>query len=199
MKKLPYLLVLLRLLLGLSMVGITCFDGEPNRYILLSMLTVGLLSDIFDGIIARHVGVATALLRRLDSQVDLVFWLSAGFSIWLMNPSLIEGHMAEITTIFIMEGLTYLFSILKFGKETCTHAWLSKLWGLTLFAAMVGMLGFGYAGITFYTCFVTGIVAHLDVYLIILLLPKWEHDVPSCWHAWMIRKGVPFRKHKWFN
>lgn len=34
-----------------------------------------------------------------------------------------------------------------------------------------------------------GFVSHLDVILIVLFLPKWQHDVPSSYHAWQIRKG----------
>ncbi len=199
MKKLPVLLILFRLILGPVMILLTYTYADAIRLVLVILLLLGILSDIFDGIIARSAGVSSEKLRRMDSQTDLIFWLCAGWCAWLLNPEIVTGNKYAIITIFVMEGMTYVFSITKFGKETCTHALLSKLWGITLFIAFVSILGFGYAGVPLALAVIFGIISHIDVYLIILLLPQWTHDVPSCYHAWLIRKGKPFKKHKLFN
>lgn len=199
MKNIPLLLIGFRLLLGPVMILLTYNYGDDVRMILVVLLLLGILSDIFDGIIARNTGVSSAKLRRMDSQTDLIFWLCAGWCAWLLNPEIVIGNKYPIITIFVMEGLTYVFSILKFSKETCTHALLSKLWGLTLFAAFVSIIGFGHAGIPMVLAFAFGIISHIDVYLIILLLPKWVHDVPSAWHAWQIRQGRDIKRNKIFN
>ena len=88
---------------------------------------------------------------------------------------------------------------MKFRKETCTHALLSKLWGITLLVAFVSMIGFGHAGIPFFLAVFFGIVGHIDVYLIIYFLPKWTHNVPSSYHAYLIREGKSIKRHKLFN
>ncbi len=199
MKKLPTLLILFRLVLGPVMILLTYTYADAIRLVLVILLLLGILSDIFDGIIARSTGVSSARLRRMDSQTDLVFWLCAGWCAWLLNTEIITVNKYAIITIFVMEGMTYVFSIAKFGKETCTHALLSKLWGITLFIAFVSLLGFGHGGVPLALAIIFGIISHLDVYLVILLLPQWTHDVPSCYHAWLIRKGKPFKKHKLFN
>lgn len=98
-----------------------------------------------------------------------------------------------------MEILTYVYSFLKFRKETCTHALLSKLWGIAIFICFISIIGFGYAGIPFYIAMFLGVIGHLDVYLIIYFLPKWTHDVPSCYHAYLIKKGIKIKRNKWFN
>ncbi|MFH6992195.1 CDP-alcohol phosphatidyltransferase family protein [Flavobacterium sp. FlaQc-48] len=199
MKKVPLFLIGIRLLLGFVMILIANSNFVYVRMILVSLMIFGLLTDIFDGIIARKVGVSSEKLRRMDSQVDLVFWLCAGWCAWLLNPEIIIEHQYAIISIFVMEGLTYVFSILKFGKETCTHAFLSKLWGVTLLIAFVSMIGFGHAGIPFFLAVFFGITGHIDVYLIIYFLPKWTHDVPSSYHAYLIRDGRSIKRHKWFN
>jgi CDP-diacylglycerol--glycerol-3-phosphate 3-phosphatidyltransferase len=198
MKNIPYVLIGFRLILGPLMIWLTYTYGASVRILLMVMLLLGILSDIFDGIIARQQGVSTEKLRRMDSQTDLVFWMCAGWCSWLLNPEIIIANKFAITTIFVMEGLTYVFSFLKFGKETCTHALLSKLWGITLFAAFTALIGFGYGG-TLALAVVFGVMSHLDVYLIILFLPKWTHDVPSCYHAWLIRQGRDIKRNKLFN
>lgn len=197
--KIPYLLILFRLLLGPIMIVLSYYFAKTIRLELVMLIFLGLLSDIFDGIVARKLGISSEKMRRLDSQVDLIFWLCVGYCAWVLNPEIIIEHQFAVILVFVMEVLTYVFSIARFGKETCTHAILSKLWGLTLLAAFVAIIGFGYAGILFFVCVSVGIIAHIDVYLIIFFLPKWTHDVPSSWHAWQLRKGKAIVKHKWFN
>jgi CDP-diacylglycerol--glycerol-3-phosphate 3-phosphatidyltransferase len=199
MKKLPYLLLWFRLVLGPIMILITYYSVPFLRIILVTGIFLGLLSDVFDGIIARKVGVSSEKLRRLDSQTDLVFWLCVGFCAWLLHSDLLLNYKYAIAIIFIMEALTYVFSLAKFGKETCTHALLSKLWGITLLIAFVSIIGFGYGGLSILAVVIVGIVAHIDVYLIIYFLPKWMHDVPSCYHAYLIKNGTTIKRNKWFN
>lgn len=197
--KSPLLLIFFRLILGPIMIGLSYKFGTAIRLELVFLIVLGLLSDVFDGIIARKMNVSTEKLRRLDSQTDLVFWLCVGWCAWILNPDLILEHKFAIALIFAMEALTYIFSFLKFGKETCTHALLSKLWGLTLLVAFISIIGFGHAGIPLLVAVVFGIIGHLDVYLIIYFLPKWTHDVPSCYHAYLIKKGVAIKRNSLFN
>lgn len=199
MKKVPLLLILMRLLLGPIMIWIAYSESKNVRIILVCLIIVGLLSDIFDGIIARNQNISSEKLRRMDSQTDLFFWLCVGWCSWLLNPEIIIENKFSIIIIFIMEAFTYVFSLYKFGKETCTHAILSKIWGLTLLVAFVSIIGFGYGGFSIFLVISFGVIGHLDVYLIIYFLPKWTHDVPSSYHAYLIKKGIPFKRNKWFN
>ena len=199
MKNIPYLLIAFRFILGPVMIAIVYNYGTAARTLLMVLILLGILSDIFDGIIARKAGISSARLRRMDSQTDLIFWLCTGWCAWLLHPEVIINNHYAIATIFVMEGLTYVFSILKFGKETCTHALLSKLWGITLFVAFISIIGFGCGGIPLALAVIFGIISHIDVYLIILFLPKWTHDVPSAWHAWQIRRGRSIKRNKLFN
>ncbi|RZJ45300.1 MAG: CDP-alcohol phosphatidyltransferase family protein [Chryseobacterium sp.] len=199
MKNIPYALIAIRFLLAPIIFFLAYLNGEESRFIILSFMFLGLLTDIFDGIIARKVGVSSEKLRRLDSQVDLVFWLSLAFAAYFLNPELIKSEWKNITLIFIMEALCYIVSFVKFKKETCTHAFLSKMWGLSLLIAFTYLIGFQQSGWAFYLAIILGIVSHIDVILIILILPKWQYDVPSCYHAWNIRKGKQRKKSTLFN
>jgi CDP-diacylglycerol--glycerol-3-phosphate 3-phosphatidyltransferase len=199
MKTIPYILIAIRFILAPIILSLAYFKGEESRFLILILMYFGLLTDIFDGIIARKVGVSSEKLRRLDSQTDLVFWLSLGFASYFLNPELIKNEWKGILLIFIMEALCYLVSFLKFGKETCTHAFLSKMWGLSLLVALTYLIGFQQTGWAFYLTIVLGLVSHIDVILIILLLPKWQYDVPSSYHAWKIRNGKQRKKTTFFN
>lgn len=199
MKTIPYLLIATRFCLAPIILLLAYFKGEQSRFLILSLMYFGLLTDIFDGIIARKVGVSSEKLRRLDSQTDLIFWLSLGFASYFLNAELIKNEWKGVALIFIMEALCYMISWLKFGKETCTHAFLSKMWGLSLLIAFTCLIGFQQAGWAFYLTVILGFISHIDVILIILILPKWQYDVPSSYHAWRIRKGKQRKKSIFFN
>lgn len=199
MKTIPYILIAIRFILAPIIISLAYFKGEESSFLILSLMYFGLLTDIFDGIIARKAGVSSEKLRRLDSQTDLVFWLSLGFAAYLLNPELMETEWIGIALLFTMEALCYIVSWLRFGKETCTHAWLSKLWGLGLLLALTYLIGFQKTGWTFDLAVVLGFISHVDVILIIVLIPKWQYDVPSFYHAWKIRKGKHIKKTVLFN
>lgn len=199
MKTLPYILIALRFVLAPVIVSLSYFMGENSRFLILILMYFGLLTDIFDGIIARKTGVSSEKLRRMDSQTDMVFWLSLGVAVYFLNPDLIKNEWVGVIIILGMEALCYMVSWLKFGKETCTHAFLSKMWGLSLLIAFTYLIGFQETGWTFYLTVALGFIAHIDVILIILILPKWQYDVPSSYHAWKIRKRKPVKKTVLFN
>ncbi|HFK5570730.1 TPA: CDP-alcohol phosphatidyltransferase family protein [Elizabethkingia meningoseptica] len=199
MKKLPYILIAIRFILAPVILLLAYWEGGRSRILLLVFMYIGVFTDIFDGIIARKTGVSSEKLRRLDSQTDLIFWLCTGFAAYLLNPELIQQHWESIVLIFMMEASCYVISISRFGKETCTHAFLSKMWGLSLLVAFTFLIGFQQAGIPFYLAVILGLISHIDVILIVLLLPKWQHDVPSCYHAWKIRNGKDVKKNVYLN
>ncbi|MDR6923272.1 MULTISPECIES: CDP-alcohol phosphatidyltransferase family protein [Chryseobacterium] len=199
MKTIPYILIAIRLLLAPVILFLAYSAGEKARFIILIMMYAGLLTDIFDGIIARKAGVSSEKLRRMDSQTDLIFWLSLGFAAYFLNPGLIKDEWQGILLIFVMEALCYIVSIWKFGKETCTHAFLSKMWGVSLLIAFTYLIGFQQTGWAFYLTVGLGFISHIDVILIVVLLPKWQYDVPSSYHAWRIRNGKQRKKTIFFN
>jgi CDP-diacylglycerol--glycerol-3-phosphate 3-phosphatidyltransferase len=195
----PILLILFRLLLAPIILALAYFIGENAKTTIVVLMYLGLISDILDGIIARKQNISTAKLRRMDSQTDMLFWLSIGFAAWILYPKLIADNSLAIWTILGMEILVYAISIIKFKKETCTHAFLSKLWGITLLIAFTALIGFNYAGIPFYLAIVMGLISHIDRILITLILPKWTHDIPSAYHAYLIRKGIDFKRNEYLN
>jgi phosphatidylglycerophosphate synthase len=199
MKKLPFALIAFRLALAPIILLLAYYWGHAARPTILVLMYLGLISDIFDGIIARNEGVSSEALRRMDSQTDMLFWLSLGVATYWLFPDIIRANTTAIIIIFVMEGLCYAISLLRFGKETCTHALLSKMWGLSLLAAFTALIGFNHAGIPFYMAIVLGLISHIDRILITLVLPHWTHDIPSAYHAYLIRQGKTFKRYKIFN
>lgn len=195
----PVSLIIFRLLLAPIILALAYFKENDAKIIIVALMYLGLISDILDGIIARKQNISTTKLRRMDSQTDMIFWLSIGFATWLLYPKLISENATVIWTIIGMEISCYVISLIKFKKETCTHAFLSKLWGITLLIAFTSLIGFNHAGIPFKIAIIMGLISHIDRILITLILPKWNHDIPSAYHAYLIRKGINIKRNKYLN
>jgi CDP-diacylglycerol--glycerol-3-phosphate 3-phosphatidyltransferase len=65
--------------------------------------------------------------------------------------------------------------------------------------AFTSLIGFSKGGFFFFLALIVGYLSHLDRILITLLIPKWTHDIPSTYHAWLLRQGKTFKKFKLFN
>jgi CDP-diacylglycerol--glycerol-3-phosphate 3-phosphatidyltransferase len=182
-------LVAFRLLLAPLILLLGLFRVAPG-WVFVVLMTAGILSDIFDGIIARRLGVATALLRRMDSQADLLFWTSIFVAASRLHPDIVSRHAPELIALLVSEALCYVVSFIRFRRQTSTHSYLAKTFGVGLFIGMLAILGFGQGGLPVHVMSGIGLLANADVVLIILLLPQWDHDIPSSLHALRRRRAA---------
>lgn len=199
MKKIPVILIYSRLVLGLTLVVLSWFRADNYKVLAILILTTGLLTDIFDGIIARKLKVSTQNLRRLDSSVDQVFFISVAVATYIQCPGFFRENALKLAILVGFEGLTYLVSLIKFRKEIATHTIGAKIWTLILFATFVQVISECQSVILFNLCFWVGLLTRFEIILIILTLKKWTNDVPSFYHSIQLRKGIEIRRHKLFN
>ena len=82
--QIPLSLIGLRILLAPVLLLMYAFNVESLWYGI--VLGVGLLSDIFDGVLARKLGIATESLRSLDSAADTIFYLGVFLVAVLKQP-----------------------------------------------------------------------------------------------------------------
>jgi CDP-diacylglycerol--glycerol-3-phosphate 3-phosphatidyltransferase len=154
-------------------------------------LAVAFVSDVFDGIVARRLGVATPGLRRLDSLADSVFYVAALFAAWHLHPDAIRAQAQALALLGVLEFTRYAVDLRKFGKEASYHMGSSKLWGVALFAGFLALLAFGEARWFVPAAIWLGVVADLEGLAISLVLREWRTDVPTLWHALRQRGACP--------
>jgi phosphatidylglycerophosphate synthase len=183
----PILLTALRGVLGPFVIA--CAYLRPDPTLLACCVVVAFLSDVFDGIIARRLGVATANLRRLDSIADSVFYLCALWAVWVLHPGIILANAAPLLVLAAVEGARYLLDVWKFGREASYHMWSSKAWGIALCVAFVAAFATEEPGLLPLLAIGIGVIADAEGLLISLTLRSWRHDVPTIFHALRIRAG----------
>lgn len=188
LKALPLSLTLLRVALGPVMVALALRLPSPPAFA--ACLIAALLSDIYDGKIARKLGIATPLLRRLDSLADTVFYVAATYCLWLLHRDVILDRALPLLILLGLEASRYGFDFFKYRKEASYHMWSSKLWGLFLFAGFFSALVFSHTGVAVDLAIYTGILADLEGLMISIILPRWKNDVPTLFHALRLRKDM---------
>jgi phosphatidylglycerophosphate synthase len=193
----PWSLLYFRLLAGPVIIYFSLEINHPHIIILI-MIWAGLISDIFDGIIARHLGVATRFLRIMDGWVDIVFWLCSAISLFILYPLLWQENKILLVIFFIQEPVSDIINLIKFKKQGCAHNWTSKLFGLFLLTAFSVILCGG-SFIFFKVSLLMGLISQWDRMVISYLLPAAECDIPSFYHAWLRKNGKTFKRYKMLN
>ena len=185
LRQLPLALTAVRALLAPVVVLLAV--AWPSRPAFGVCMVVAFASDVFDGIIARRLGIATPNLRRLDSIADSVFYVGALFAAWHLQPQALLAHRTALVLLGLIEISRYAFDLCKFGREASYHMWSSKLWGLALFAGFFSLLALGQSGWVVAAAVWLGIVADLEGLAISAVLTRWTHDVPTVVHAFRLR------------
>jgi CDP-diacylglycerol--glycerol-3-phosphate 3-phosphatidyltransferase len=160
--------------------------GAPGA-VFAAILVTGFLSDVFDGVVARRCGVATAMLRRLDSSVDTVFYLAIAYAVYRLHPDPLRALAWPIAIVLGGEALNYVAAYALFRREAGYHAWSAKVWGALLFSSLLLLLAGGNA-ILLPVALTAGIVAQADTLAITLSLPAWQPDVRGVGHALRLRR-----------
>ncbi|OMP75378.1 hypothetical protein BW716_30565 [[Flexibacter] sp. ATCC 35208] len=55
------------------------------------------------------------------------------------------------------------------------------------------------AGILFQCCFYFGLATRLEIILILFIIRNWYNDVPTVYHAVLLRKGREIKRNRLFN
>jgi phosphatidylglycerophosphate synthase len=160
-----------------------------GRLIAVALLAAA-LSDVYDGRIARRFGVATAGLRRFDSIADSVFYLCVGFALWVTYPDIVRAHAILLIAFALMQIIGHLTDVLKFGKDTTYHTWTGRVFSALLLVATIFIFWNGRAGPWLTIALVAGMLAHVDAFVISMILPEWRHDVHTIRNALAIRRTI---------
>ena len=186
-KKLPWLLISLRLFLTLFAVLFGYYRLLGFPYIML--LIIAAATDYYDGVLARKFKVETAILRQWDSIADTVFFLGVLAGIWLAYPNIYIKYAWGIYAILGLEILRYIFDIAKFRRGASYHAISAKIFGVTLLIATISIMGFGVAAPFLPVALVTGIISELEGLFMSIILNDWTYNIRHIGIAIGLRKS----------
>ena len=195
----PHALIYLRIVLAVCILLFALFDTPQYPFLFCILIVTGIVTDIFDGIIARKVNISSPSLRILDSNVDMIFWTSIFISAIIKFKPFFIQNAWWVFIVLLLEFISYAISYIKFRKTIATHTIFAKVWAVTLLVFFIDLFYTGQSGWAFFVCIATGIVSRIEIIGIILFLKQWETDVPSLFSVNKLNKGEKIKRFKLFN
>lgn len=185
-QKIPIALIIFRLFMG-PLILWDATDGHTTIWFLIGYLAA-FISDIFDGIIARKLGISTPELRQADSWADIALYVCIAISAWLVYPQILINFKIPLLSVVFCQLLWWIVNLVKYGKPASYHTYSAKLWGISLALTIIALFGFNQADIFLWISIIIGIIHTIEEIAMTLILPEWHHDILSLVHAWELRK-----------
>jgi CDP-diacylglycerol--glycerol-3-phosphate 3-phosphatidyltransferase len=146
------------------------------------LLLLGTLSDIFDGVIARRLGVAHPWLRRFDSATDIVFYSCIFVTTCLVAGDVVRSTIIPLSLLVTSEAACLVIGLVRFGSLPAVHSYSAKIYGLAIFLAFVGVLAFDFGSWAFFVLAIIALIANAEIIAILLLSRNVPVDVLSVFH-----------------
>ncbi|VEP13874.1 CDP-diacylglycerol--glycerol-3-phosphate 3-phosphatidyltransferase [Hyella patelloides LEGE 07179] len=183
--KIPSILVGLRFAISPLLV-LDALDGQTTIWFIVGYI-IAVISDIFDGIIARRLKVSTVKLRQADSWADICLYLCVAISVWLIYPQTVLDFQIPLFLAILAQLTLFTVSLIKFKKFPSFHTYTAKIWGITLLIATVALFGFDYTK-TLWLAILLCLINSIEEIIMTLLLPEWQCDLLSIFHAINLRQ-----------
>ncbi len=165
-------------------VGAKC---QWNGLALAGIVLAALVSDIFDGVLARRWGCDTAAVRLFDTLADTFFYGWTAVALWWFAPEVWREHAGLLVAVLMLETLHFGFDFMKFGRPASYHSYLAKSWGLVLASAVLGVFALGRSNGLVPVALWLGIVCKLEGLAMSVMLREWQRDVKTLAVAWRLR------------
>ncbi|MER3445605.1 MAG: CDP-alcohol phosphatidyltransferase [Candidatus Dadabacteria bacterium] len=167
-------LVIAPLLLYLAWIG--------EHTLFLVFLGCSLLSDLTDGFVARKLNQASEFGAKLDSWSDFVTNITILVCAWWLWPNPIRREAPFIITIIAVSTVPLTFGFFKYGRLISYHAWSTKL-STVLIIGTALILILGGSPWPFRLSTFVLVIAQMELTAMTAILPEWQPNVPSLWHA----------------
>lgn len=161
-----------------------------NGFALAGIVVTALVSDIYDGVLARRWGCDTAGVRLFDSMADTLFYLCTAVALWVIKPQLWRSYGGLLVVLLALEAVRFAFDFAKFGKPASYHTYLAKAWGLVMAIVVMGVFALDRSNLFVPGALVLGILCDLEGLAMSLILPVWRKDVKTLRAAWHLRRQM---------
>lgn len=156
------------------------FKDYPKIFIVFFVTTI--ILGLADDILARKYNLFTLTRSRLCSWSDFITFIVIIICIRVLWPD----YFAEETLFLVIVLVGYftpnIIGYLKYRHLTCYHTWLTRI-SLLLITSGAVALFLGYSNNLLEFSIPVFLFAQMEEMAIIAILPDWEFNVPSLWHA----------------
>lgn len=155
----------------------TIFNEDKQLFIIL--VSINLITDILDGLIARLFKLQTELGARLDSLADVGTYLMAFIGMIVLEQEFVHAQKVPFLMIISLWILPQLISLIRFRRLPSFHLWSNKLLGYIQGIFIFTYFVYGYNQIYFYFMIACSCLAYLEELIIVVFIPELRSNLKS--------------------
>lgn len=179
---LPNLISLYRLLV-FPVILFMVLAGRENWFVIL--LCISLVSDVFDGNLARIFNLQTNFGAALDNLADIFTYAMAFLGLFIFKWTEIESH---IWILYIFLGVfifSYFIAFVRFGKIPGLHLYSVVSSGYAQSIFFFILFVFGFHSWMFYLVVIWGIAAYIEKIFVLIMLDDIKTGVKGLY--WVLK------------
>lgn len=162
--------------------------GDKTLYI--TLLSINLITDILDGLIARTFHLETELGARLDSFADMGTYTMAFAGMIILEKEFVSEHSFAFSLIIGLYALPQLISLIRFRRPTSFHLYSSKTLGYIQGIFIFTYFVFGYNPVYFYFMAVASCLVYIEALIIVSTIPQLRSNVKGIYFMWKEHKRI---------
>ncbi len=161
-----------------------------DKQLFITLLSINLVTDVLDGLIARVFRLQTELGAKLDSLADIGTYSMAFAGMIVLEQEFVQGYRYGFICLIGLWLLPQLVSLLRFGRFPSFHLWSNKATGYVQGIFIFTFFLFGFWKPYFYFLLVFSCLAHLEELALVLLLPKLRSNLKSIFFVFRPKKNA---------
>ena len=150
-----------------------------NRDLFILLISINLITDILDGLIARVFNLQTEFGAKLDSVADIGTYLMAFIGMISLEKTFVTAYKIEFITLIVLWLTPQLCSLIKFRRFPSFHLWSYKIIGYLQGIFIFSYFVFGFHELYFYFMLVLSCVAYIEELTLVMILPKLRSNLKS--------------------
>lgn len=156
---------------------------QENNQLFIMLLSVNLITDILDGLIARTFKLETEFGAKLDSIADIGTYIMAFSGMIALHGKFVSDHTLSFSIILTLYVIPQLISLVKFRRMPSLHLYSNKITGYIQGIFIFTFFNFGYNAPYFYFMIAASCIAYLEELVCVLYLKELKSNVKTVAHV----------------
>ena len=155
------------------------------------LLLACLLSDLFDGLIARTFHLTSELGASLDSIADVLTLSIAAYGLVVFERPFVSGHYRGLLLVVAFFVAELIAALWRYGRPSSFHTLLAHLSSYLVGIFLISIFFWGYQGWLFHATVALCVVELAEEMALVCLLPEWRSDVGGIYRVLTRRPENP--------
>lgn len=149
------------------------------------LLTINLITDVLDGLIARCFNMQTELGARLDSIADFGTYIAAIAGVFFFKASDFYPFLGSFFVFIFLLCFAHILSVIKFKRLPSLHLYSWKIGGYIQGAFFIVLFMLGFYTLFYYIMIIWGILAFCEHIIIQIIIDKMQSNAKGLY--WVLK------------